>query len=79
MRIYNEYADWFHLLTHPSEYAEEAADYVRLIEGACPDARTLLEMAIRRGQQRLPHEAPVLLHPHRSVAADAGGVTLDQS
>ena len=44
MKIYNEYADWFHLLTHPREYAGEAADYVRLIRGALPDARTLLEL-----------------------------------
>jgi SAM-dependent methyltransferase len=44
MQIYNEYADWFHLLTHPRDYAEEAADYVCLIEGASPDARTLLEL-----------------------------------
>ena len=29
MQIYNEYADWFHMLTHPRDYAEEAADYVR--------------------------------------------------
>ena len=39
MKIYNELADWFHLLTHPSDYAGEAADYVRLIRGACPAAR----------------------------------------
>ena len=44
MKIYNEYADWFHLLTHPSEYVQEAADYVRLFDGACPGARTLLEL-----------------------------------
>lgn len=44
MQIYSEYADWFHLLTHPREYEAEAADYVRLIEGASPMARTLLEL-----------------------------------
>ena len=44
MQIYNEYADWFHMLTHPRDYAEEAADYVRLIEQACPAVRTLLEL-----------------------------------
>ena len=44
MQIYNDYADWFHLLTHPRDYAEEAADYVRLIDGASPEARTLLEL-----------------------------------
>ena len=49
MKIYNELADWFHLLTHPRDYAEEAADYVRLIQGACPEARTLLELGAGGG------------------------------
>jgi trans-aconitate methyltransferase len=49
VKIYNELADWFHLLTHPSEYADEAADYVRLIHGACPEARTLLELGAGGG------------------------------
>ena len=49
VKIYNELADWFHLLTHPREYAEEAADYVRLIQGACPEARTLLELGAGGG------------------------------
>ena len=44
MKIYNELADWFHLLTHPRDYADEAADYVRLIRGAQPEAHTLLEL-----------------------------------
>jgi SAM-dependent methyltransferase len=44
VKIYNEFADWFHLLTHPSDYAEEAADYVRIIQTACPGARTVLEL-----------------------------------
>ena len=44
MKIYNDYADWFHLLTHPDDYAGEAAAYVRLIEEASPGARTLLEL-----------------------------------
>lgn len=44
MKIYNEFADWFHLLTHPDDYVSEAADYVRMIQEACPGARTLLEL-----------------------------------
>ena len=44
MKIYNELADWFHLLTHPREYADEAADYVRLIHEVQPEAQTLLEL-----------------------------------
>ena len=49
MKIYNEIADWFHLLTHPSDYADEAADYVRLIREAQPGARTLLELGAGGG------------------------------
>ncbi len=45
MRIYGELAAWFHLLTHPSEYAEEAAYYTQVIEAASDGrARTLLEL-----------------------------------
>ena len=53
MKIYNEYADWFHLLTHPSEYSGEAADYVSLIRAALPDARTLLELGAGGGNNAL--------------------------
>ena len=80
MKIYNEFADWFHLLTHPSEYAEEAADYVRLIEGACPDARTLLELGAgggnnafhmkRRFSCTLTDLSPRMLEVSRSINPD---------
>jgi len=45
MRIYGELAPWFHLLTHPSEYAEEAAYYTQVIDAVSSGrARTLLEL-----------------------------------
>lgn len=45
MRIYSDLAPWFHLLTHPSDYEEEAAYYNRVIEAASDGrARTLLEL-----------------------------------
>lgn len=44
MRLYSELANWFHLLTAPSEYEEEAADYTAILLGALPTARTLLEL-----------------------------------
>lgn len=44
MRMYHELADWYHLLTAPDEYAEEAADYERFLTDACPEAQTLLEL-----------------------------------
>jgi len=45
LRLYDELADWFHLLTDPVEYEEEAAFFLRLFTealGAAP--RTLLEL-----------------------------------
>ena len=45
MRLYSEFADWFHLLTAPADYAEEAAHYrVALLEGCEGPAKTLLEL-----------------------------------
>jgi trans-aconitate methyltransferase len=45
MRLYSELAGWFHLLTAPEDYAEEAAAIVRLAEEAGEgELRTLLEL-----------------------------------
>lgn len=45
MRIYGDLASWFHLLTHPSSYEEEAGFYARVFEIASEGrARTLLEL-----------------------------------
>jgi SAM-dependent methyltransferase len=44
VRLYGDLAPWFHLLTAPEDYAEEAARYRRLIEEALPEAQTLLEL-----------------------------------
>src|SRR5688500_16495829 len=43
-KLYTELADWFHLLTAPSEYADEAEQFRSLIREASPDARTVLEL-----------------------------------
>ncbi|HEX2236435.1 MAG TPA: class I SAM-dependent methyltransferase [Actinomycetota bacterium] len=43
--LYRELAPWFHLLTHPGEYAEEAETYrALLVEGARRPVRTVLEL-----------------------------------
>jgi len=34
LRLYGDLAGWFHLLTHPSDYAEEAAIFHRVLEAA---------------------------------------------
>lgn len=44
-RLYSEFAGWFHLLTHPDDYAEEAAFYAALIrENATIPVREVLEL-----------------------------------
>jgi trans-aconitate methyltransferase len=43
--LYRDLADWFHLLTAPEDYAEEAAFYSKTIVDACAKPpRTLLEL-----------------------------------
>lgn len=50
MKLYRELASWFHLLTAPGDYAEEAAAYVELIEKhARRPAVTLLELGAGGG------------------------------
>ena len=44
LHLYSDLAGWFHLLTSPEDYVEEAARYRSLIEAACPGAQTLLEL-----------------------------------
>lgn len=80
MRLYDELADWFHLLTHPSEYEEEARDYAGLIREACPTARTLLELGAGGGNNafHLKHYftctltdlSPRMLELSRSINAE---------
>ena len=68
MRIYTELAPWFHLLTDPAGYADEAALTTRAIEAAADGpTETLLELGIGRRQQRVAPEAPLHVHAHRSV------------
>jgi SAM-dependent methyltransferase len=45
MHMYSDLAPWFHLLTHPSDYADEAAFVRRVVDDVViGDARTLLEL-----------------------------------
>jgi SAM-dependent methyltransferase len=45
VRLYSDLAPWFHLLTHPSEYADEAEHIVRVLEETVDGpAETLLEL-----------------------------------
>jgi len=52
--LYTDLADWFHLLTHPDDYAEEAAEWSRLIRevlGRGP--ATMLELGSGGGNNAL--------------------------
>lgn len=45
MKLYDELAEWWPLLSAPEEYAEEAAFYARLLRSGCAQPpRTLLEL-----------------------------------
>jgi hypothetical protein len=50
VKLYSELAPWFRLLTHPSEYAEEA-DHIERVIDATVDGRasTLLELGAGGG------------------------------
>jgi SAM-dependent methyltransferase len=50
MRLYSDLADWFHLLTAPADYADEAAEYARVLEAACSGPlATILELGCGGG------------------------------
>jgi len=66
MRLYRELAPWFHLLTHPDEYADEAAHIVRVAEVACARSpQTLLELGAGGG-----NNASHLKHRFASTLTD---------
>ncbi len=48
--LYNDLAPWFHLLTAPEDYAEEAEFYRKVMVVACETPpRTILEIGIGGG------------------------------
>lgn len=48
--MYTEFADWFHLLSAPQEYAEEAEFYLRALEAAAGTLpKTMLELGAGGG------------------------------
>ena len=48
-RLYTDLAAWYHLLTAPHEYVEEATIYRNLITEIAPGARTILELGTGGG------------------------------
>jgi SAM-dependent methyltransferase len=50
LRLYSDLADWFHLLTHPADYEEEATLYRDLLlEAGVPRGGTVLELGAGGG------------------------------
>lgn len=86
-KLYAELADWFHLLTPPEEYVEEADQFRRLILEACPDARTVLELGSGGGNNafHLKHHfdlalsdlSPQMLELSRSINPDCEHIVGD--
>ena len=70
MRLYTEFADWFALLTPPSEYRREAAVYARLLRSA----KTLLELGSGGG-----HNASHLKRRFRMTLVDLSPAMLRAS
>jgi trans-aconitate methyltransferase len=75
MRLYSELAGWFHLLTAPEDYEEEAAEIVRLAEAAGEaELRTLLELGSGGG-----NNASHLKHRFECTLTDVSEEMLDVS
>jgi SAM-dependent methyltransferase len=54
MKLYNELAEWWPLFSAPADYAEEAALFVKLLNGSCsPPPRTVLELGSGGGNNAL--------------------------
>ena len=77
-KLYNDLAGWFHLLTAPAEYAEEAAFYTKqLIEACDPPPKTVLELGSGGGnnashmkanfQMTLTDLSPAMLELSRTI------------
>ncbi len=53
MKLYQEYAEWWPLLSAPAEYAEEAATYSDVLRSACiTPPTTLLELGSGGGNNK---------------------------
>lgn len=74
-RLYRDLAPWFHLLTAPEEYAEEAAAYCGLLVEACTTPpRTLLELGSGGGNNASHYK-----RRFQSTLVDASSEMLEQS
>ena len=85
-RMYEEFAAWFHLLTAPHEYAEEAALYAELLDGA-GEVHTVLELGSGGGnnashlrsrfRMTLTDRSPAMLELSRTINPDCEHLVAD--
>jgi SAM-dependent methyltransferase len=78
-KLYGELASWFHLLTHPDDYAEEAALYRELLD-TTTDVGTVLELGSGGGnnashlkthyEMTLTDASPAMLEVSRGINPD---------
>jgi SAM-dependent methyltransferase len=60
-RMYTELADWFHLITAPEQYAEEAEFYFQtILQASSTPPRTLLELGSGGGNNAFHYKQNVL-------------------
>lgn len=74
--MYTEHASWFHLLTHPDDYEEEAALYLGMLQGAARSPiQSLLELGSGGGNNAFWYGRQI---PHVTLT-DLSGDMLAQS
>ena len=79
-RLYGEFASWFHLLTAPEDYSEDAAFYIDLLQDASTGTlRTLLEFGSGGGNVASHMKRRFDSHVGRSVTRNAQGEHVYQS
>jgi hypothetical protein len=76
-RLYGELADWFHLLTAPAEYADEADLYRQVLREACDEPpRTVLELGSGGGNNASHLKEGLRVDARRPLARDAAAQPL---
>lgn len=86
-KMYHDLASWWHLLSDPADYAEEAAVFVRLLLASDPPARTVLELGSGGGnnashmkahfEMTLSDISPAMIEASRSLNPECEHVVAD--
>jgi trans-aconitate methyltransferase len=73
-KLYDELASWFHLLSRPADYAEEAEFAAKLLTDAAGAVRTVLELGAGGG-----NNASHLKHHFKMTLTDVSAAMLENS